>query len=300
MVTLSAAKASNSAFSAPYRPIALFVGGTSGVGQGTAEAFARATKGNAHIMLCGRSQANADKIIASFPKTPESKYEFIQCDVSLMKNIVDTTSEIKARVGSLNYLILSQGIMVIQGFTPTAEGIDMKLSLHFYSRWKFVHELMPLLEKAKSEGQEARVMTVLHTSRGTPLDETDLGLKKKYSLASAAGQSITYNNLMVEEYSKQYPQMSFTHIYPGAINTPLATRNMHWALKPILGALTSALTSSRDCGEWMLYALLSPAYRQGAFYLDNHCEQVPQKKIFTSGAARNVLVKHFEEETATA
>ncbi|KAG9034253.1 hypothetical protein FRB95_013535 [Tulasnella sp. JGI-2019a] len=300
MVTLSVARAANAAFSASSRPVALFVGGTSGIGQGTAEAFARATKGNAHIMICGRSQANADKIIAALPKTPESKYEFIQCDVSLMKNVADTASTIRARVGSLNYLVLSQGIMTMQGFTPTAEGIDTKLALHFYSRWKFVDELMPLLEKSKSEGQEARVMTILDSFRGAELDEADLGLKKKYSLASAAAQGITYNNLMVEEYSKRYPQISFAHIYPGAVNTPNLTRNMHWALKPVVSVLGMALTSLQDCGELMLYPLLSPAYRQGAFYLDNHGEQVSQKKIFTSEASRKILVEHFEKETATA
>ncbi|KAG8984194.1 hypothetical protein FRB94_006273 [Tulasnella sp. JGI-2019a] len=300
MVTLSTARASNATFSAPYRPVALFVGGTSGVGQGTAEAFARATKGNAHIMICGRSQASADKIIAALPTTPESKYEFIECDASLMKNVADTASTIKARVGSLNYLILSQGILTMQGFTPTAEGIDMKLALHFYSRWKFVDELMPLLEKAKSDGQEARVMTILDSTRGAPLDETDLGLKKKYSLGSAAGQGITYNNLMVEEYSKRYPQMSFTHIFPGMINTPLATRGMHWMLKPVWGVLSTAFTSLQDCGEWMVYPLLLPAYRQGAFYLDNHGEQISQKKVITSETARKTLVEHFKKETATA
>lgn len=45
MPSLSAAKSTNAAFAATYRPTALFVGGTSGVGEGTAGAFARATKG---------------------------------------------------------------------------------------------------------------------------------------------------------------------------------------------------------------------------------------------------------------
>jgi len=298
MVTLSAARDSNAAFSAPYRPVALFVGGTSGIGQGTLEAFARATKGNAHIMICGRSQANADKIIASLPQTPDSKYEFIECDVSLMKNVAATASSIRSRVGSLNYLVLSQGILTMQGFTPTAEGIDTKLVLHFYSRWKFVDELIPLLEKAKAEGQDARVMTVLDSHRGAPLQEDDLGLKKTYSLASAAGQGITYNNLMVEEFSKRYPQMSFTHIYPGVVNTSLF-KNMHWTLKPLISVASLAFTSLQDCGEWMLYPLLKPAYRQGAFFLDNHAESVSPEKIRTSEAARKILVEHFKKETAT-
>ncbi|KAG8853993.1 hypothetical protein FRB96_007856 [Tulasnella sp. 330] len=299
MVALAAARASNTAFAASYRPVALFVGATSGIGQGTAEAFARATKGNAHIMICGRSKASADKIIAALPQTSESKYEFIECDVSLMKNVAATASTIKSRISSLNYLVLSQGIFTMQGFTPTSEGIDMKLALHFYSRWKFVDELIPLLEKAKADGQEARVMTILDAQRGEALLEDNLGLKKNYGLAAAAGQGITYNNLMVEEYAKRYPQLSFTHIFPGSVNTSLA-RNLHWSLKPMANLVSLFLTSPRDCGEWMLYPLLSPTYHQGAFYLDNHGEPVPPNKIITSEAARKLLVEHFTSETSTS
>jgi hypothetical protein len=45
MPSIAAARTLNSTFSVPYVPVALFVGGTSGVGEGTAGAFARATKG---------------------------------------------------------------------------------------------------------------------------------------------------------------------------------------------------------------------------------------------------------------
>ncbi|KAG8984193.1 hypothetical protein FRB94_006274 [Tulasnella sp. JGI-2019a] len=299
MVNLSTARASNAAFTASYRPVALFVGATAGIGQGTAEAFARATKGNAHIMICGRSKTSADKIIAGLPQTPESQYEFIECDVSLMKNVADTASSIKSRVDTLNYLVLSQGIFTMQGFTPTSEGIDMKLALHFYSRWKFVDELMSLLEKAKAEGQEARVMSILDAQRGDVLNEDDLGLKKNYSLKAAAGQSITYNNLMVEEYAQRYPQISFTHIFPGSVKTS-ATRNLHWSLKPLAKVLSLTFTSLQDCGEWMLYPLLSSSYREGGFFMDNHGDPVPQEKIKTSEAARKILAEHFAKETAIA
>lgn len=54
------------------------------------------------------------------------------------------------------------------------------------------------MEKAKAEGQEARVMSVLDSQHGAALQEDNLGLKKTYSLSAAAGQGITYNNLMVE------------------------------------------------------------------------------------------------------
>lgn len=63
---------------------------------------------------------------------------------------------------------------------------------------KFVDGLMPCLEKASSEGQEARVMTVLAPGTGSPLDPNDLGLKKDFSLMRAARQAPTYNDIMVK------------------------------------------------------------------------------------------------------
>ena len=55
MPSLAAARAANAAFSPSYFPVAIFVGGTSGIGEATARAFARYTKGNAHIILVGRN-----------------------------------------------------------------------------------------------------------------------------------------------------------------------------------------------------------------------------------------------------
>ncbi|KAG8892518.1 hypothetical protein FRB99_002667, partial [Tulasnella sp. 403] len=197
MPSLSAVRTANSTFTSSYRPTAVFVGATSGIGEGTARAFAIATKGNAHIFICGRNKESAEKVIASFPKSPTSQYEFVQCDASLMKNVVAAAAEIKSKINTINYIVLSQGIMTMNGFTPTSEGIDVKLALHFYSRWKFVDELMPCLENAVKEGQEARVSSILSPGYGAPLDTEDLGLKKNYTLPRAASQAPTYNDLMV-------------------------------------------------------------------------------------------------------
>lgn len=51
--------------------------------------------------------------------------------------------------------------MTLKGRDETSEGMDKKLALNYYARWKFVHDLMPLLEKAKAAGEDARVLTVL-------------------------------------------------------------------------------------------------------------------------------------------
>ncbi|KAG8902865.1 hypothetical protein FRC01_009449, partial [Tulasnella sp. 417] len=123
--TLAAIRSSNASYRWSYRPTAMFVGGTSGAGEGTARALAQATQGRVHIIIVGRSRARAEEIIASFPKTSESQYDFIQCDATLLKNVVIAANEAKGKIsGSLNYLVLSPGLFHVKGFTPTSEGID--------------------------------------------------------------------------------------------------------------------------------------------------------------------------------
>jgi hypothetical protein len=88
--------------------------------------------------------------------------------------------------------------MTTAGRIETVEGIDKKLAVHYYGRWKFVNELMPALVKAKEEGEDARALFVLSAGQSAAIDLQDLGLKKTYSLGNAAGQASAYNDHMIQ------------------------------------------------------------------------------------------------------
>ena len=201
MPSLSLIRASNAAFHSPYPPVAVFVGGTSGIGQAMVERFARLTKGNSTIVIVGRNRAAAETIFASLPPATSpgtSAREFIECDASLMSNVHTASQEILSRHAKINYLILSPGILSLKGRDETSEGIDKKLALHYYARWKFIHDLLPSLEHAKEAGEEAKTMSVLGAGKGGEMDVEDLGLKKDFSVAKAGLVAPTYNDLMLE------------------------------------------------------------------------------------------------------
>lgn len=296
MPSLSIVRAANLAAAPKYRPTALFLGGTSGVGQAVAEALAEATKGNAHIVICGRNKSAADKIIANFPSHPESKYEFEPCDATLMSNVRNTTGSLLAKLPKLNYLVLSPGFLTLKGRDETTEGIDKKLALNYYARWKFVYDLVPLLEKAKANGEEARVLSVLAAGTNGKLDTNDLDLKQGYGLKAAGDSATAMNDYMVEEFAAQHPDMAFIHAYPGIVRTPMLT-DFHWSLKLLKPLIHLMSVSPAECAQWMLYTLLDPQFSKGGFFRNNHAEDVGPNK-YSTPELRKLVWEHTLKRTS--
>lgn len=204
MPTLAAVQASNVAYAPKYL---IFTGGTSGIGRAMAEAFARYTKGRAHIIIIGRNREAGEAIVASFPKPVDCddgwKHEFVPCDVSLMFNIRSTCAALIARLERINFLVLGAGYASFSSTKETSEGLDHQLALRYYSRYVFIAALLPLLTKARGVGQDARVMSILGGGYSLPVKLDDLGLKKArsttfgFAAGKAAIRSVGFNDLMV-------------------------------------------------------------------------------------------------------
>lgn len=190
----------NTSLNLSFVPIAIFAGGTSGIGRATAEAFAHSIQGNAHIILLGRNKTAAANILSNLPKPslPGAVHEFVECDLSLMKNVEEVTNNLRSRLPRLNYLVLSSGTLNFYGRDETTEGIDKKLAVAYYARWKLIQGLTSLLQKAKDEGQDASVLSVLAPTSEGRIDFDDLGLKKNYGASTYMSSSATYNDLMLE------------------------------------------------------------------------------------------------------
>ncbi|KAJ6465308.1 hypothetical protein C8R45DRAFT_1106949 [Mycena sanguinolenta] len=112
MPDLSAVREFNTAWAPAYTPVGILVGGTSGIGQGIAEAFARHTKGNVHIVIVGRSSAAAAAILAGLPLAStgaEVTRDFVQCDLTSIASVKRVAASLAARFPRINLLVTSAG-----------------------------------------------------------------------------------------------------------------------------------------------------------------------------------------------
>ncbi|OGM49148.1 hypothetical protein ABOM_002285 [Aspergillus bombycis] len=251
--------------------VAVFVGGTSGIGESTARAFIRNTDAS-RAYLIGRDQTRAMQIIEELHQIkPDSQVTFIQSDVSLLREVDDACSAIQQKEDKVNILFLSPGVGTTTGRDETDEGLDKKLNLHYYSRMRFVANLLPQLMKAGDESEQtvtherplSRVISVLEAGGEAALHLDDLSLQTHYSLRNCAKHAITMNSVSMEHLAASYPQISFIHSFPGIVRTRL-NRNFSTATKY---AVTALMVLARpweiklnESGERHLYAASSPRF----------------------------------------
>eukprot|EP01118_Nematostelium_gracile_P007313 TRINITY_DN2372_c0_g1_i3.p1 TRINITY_DN2372_c0_g1~~TRINITY_DN2372_c0_g1_i3.p1 ORF type:complete len:261 (-),score=72.22 TRINITY_DN2372_c0_g1_i3:49-831(-) len=252
MSSLAAARAINSNVKLETPPVAIFVGGTSGIGQFMAQRMAHYIKGPAHIIISGRNAESAEKFIDSMKKeNGEKTFEFVRCDVSSMKKIREFAVEVSKKVEKVNYLVVSSGCPSFEGRNETEEGIDMKLATHFYGRFLAIYKLLPLLNKAAENNEDTRVMTIFEAGGSKSFHPEDLELKHCYSLSAAADAGTLYNDLMVDKFSSMNPNIGFMHIFPGIVKTD-AIQKFPWYARALAHMYTPFATSSDDCADYML------------------------------------------------
>lgn len=112
MVSLSTVIASNALIltTLPVGLVAIFVGGTSGIGEATLKKFAKHAQ-KPRVYIIGRSQEAADRILAECKEiNPEGEFIFLKVDVSLIRNVDEVCEDLKKKETVINLLFLSQGV----------------------------------------------------------------------------------------------------------------------------------------------------------------------------------------------
>lgn len=260
---------------APKDMVAVFVGGTSGIGLYTAREFVRGAQ-SPRLILVGRNQSEATKIIQELKSiNASSQVSFIQKDVSLLKNVDEVCKEIAAKEQYINLLFMTCGYYTLKGREETSEGLDKKFALHYYSRMRFINQLQPLLAKAINEHQYSRVLAVLDPQPGMKggLNFSDMSLKSGFSLMKCATHASAMTNLAFAHLAKKNVYTSYIHAFPYVVDTGVG-RDAWGPLKSVVApilkiALKGVTVDQKESGERHLFAATD-----GSFLSKNPTESV--------------------------
>ncbi len=243
---------------------AVVVGATSGIGQAISHRLAE--QGWKVIAVGrhreGRSQQILDTLDALTPLSDDNKdntttttgrHEFVACDCFSLKDTQRATKEILEEHDTIDALVLTQGMATTQGFTPTIDGNDEKLSLHYFSRIAFSVMLLPALKKS-TMAKGSVILSVLSGGVHSPYKyyQQDFPLKENYSVPNAANVAGFYTDLAFDVLAKENPSVNFVHAAPGFINTNWGTE-----FNPILRTFVRGMQSllgrkASDCAEFMV------------------------------------------------
>ncbi|KAL5087933.1 hypothetical protein Trisim1_007339 [Trichoderma cf. simile WF8] len=267
--------------------VAVFVGGTSGIGESILKAFVGAVAAP-KIYIIGRSQNAANRIIKECREANEtSEVEFLQADVSEIANVDRVCSDIIQREKRLNLLVLTTGILTVDGRNESPEGLDRKMAVHYYSRMRFISNLLPLLTSSASSSQLSRVMTVLGAGIGNRMVESDLDLKSNFSLSNCGAHCGVMTDLMLERFAATWKGTAFVHTAPGVVKTNLGSglptylRAAFKVAGPLLAPWTVGL---HETGERHLFMATSNRYPPSELPNDSRCGAPTEKNGVAEGS----------------
>jgi NAD(P)-dependent dehydrogenase (short-subunit alcohol dehydrogenase family) len=246
---------------------AVVVGATNGIGKAIA---CRLAQEGFQVIAVGRDgPGRSDDVVkylndCTALSSSTIKHEFRSCDAFDLVQVKSCALEIVRDNGDgIDALVMTQGMATIHGFTPTINGNDQKLTLHFWSRAAFAYCLLPALCNSTMMPGGPIVLSVLSGGVHSSYSKynTDPELKNNYSIANAATFAGYYTDLFFDKLASKpgNESINFIHAAPGFVATAWGTEMPSIFRVPIRAMQKVLGKSSSKCAEYMAMPMLQCA-----------------------------------------
>lgn len=163
-----------------------------------------------------------------------ARTEWIQCDLSDWKRVVQVAKQISDSTDRLDILInnAARGIMTFQ---LTEYGVDRHMAVSHMGHVILTSHLLPLLKKTAEGGSTVRIVSLasnLHEqapkdTRFESLAELnkDYGPNAQYGRAKLA--AILYSKYLAKHLTSQQPKILANAVHPGVVHTKMSQEDIH-------------------------------------------------------------------------
>ncbi|KAF2495306.1 NAD(P)-binding protein [Lophium mytilinum] len=264
MVTLTQVKTSNALLSTSLpNLVAVFVGATSGIGEYSLKAFTKHAL-TPRVYIIGRSQASGDRLTAECAQlNPGGSFHFIQAEVSLISAVDAACEELRRREKHLNILFNSAGSFVS---ADTTDGLPQAIALGYYTRTRFILNLLPLL-RAPSPSSLRRCVSTFCAGKEGPVVVSDFPGRKPPSIMAARGHAASMVSLSLAQIAREAPDVTFIHNFPGFVQTGIIDdfKGVGWAAgRLVMKAVGRFICMpNEECGARHLFLMTSGRFGSG-------------------------------------
>ncbi|KAF9881657.1 short-chain dehydrogenase [Colletotrichum karsti] len=304
MPTLDVIQSANAQLASGAPMVAALSGGTTGIGSYIAKALAKvfAKQGSKlRVYIIGRNAERAAAVIAEAQQiSPGSDWRFVKAsDLALISEVDRCSAEIiaqesqspfhgstphldllymthcvpilKERSGKSSPLASAMTTICSHASLDTKEGLDSFISTTYYSRIRFILQLLPLLTASPLPGHVISVYAGGFED-GTKPGEKPIGLPppEVYGVTGVRKYSCFMKTFVFEELAERHAgKLVLTHVYPGLVDgpgfysseMPVWFRIVWRLLKPVASLF---MTSPEVCGQEMLFLGTSRFPARGA------------------------------------
>ena len=233
---------------------ALVTGGTDGIGKEIARGLARR---GARVLIAGHDARKGALVQRELQREAAGEaVEFLQADLTLMRETERLAAEVSARVDALHCLVLSAG-MVRGRRVLTSEGIESNFALGYLSRFVLVRRLAERIGCAAAPG----ILIVNGAARNGKIHYDDLNLTHNFGTLRAVFQLCEANDVLVLELARRLPGVTVLGLKVGVVRTNIRSQFPLW-MKVIVPALVDPLlaVTPEQVAEAALHLLTSTAF----------------------------------------
>lgn len=236
----------------------LITGGTDGIGKATAHQLA---KKGAHLLLVSRNHDKGEATVAEIIRGSGNKsVNFLQADLSLMREVQRTTEHIRQKFDQLDVLVHGAGGAFPIKRTLTEEGLELSFAVQYLARFALTNELLDLLNAAPAP----QTLSIAGGgAESKPADFDNLHGEKSYSIFAAITKASTTNDLLTLEQITRYPDITFYNYGPGMVRTATLIKN--FPMRLLFSTVGRPFTRSAEQAAGDIVMLLTGEY-PGGFY----------------------------------